>query len=105
MNTKLKDLYNLEVGCHRSNQARQVPAEYGQASRRLLIVGQQTYEWVDGESGDQVTWLMDGYATLTRLEHPTLPLHAYRTPHPKYLRLSGRWNTLAKLAQQISMNT
>jgi hypothetical protein len=38
---------------------------------------------------------------LVRLEHPTLPFHAYRTPHPKWLRLKEHWDTLHQMAQEM----
>ena len=38
---------------------------------------------------------------LKRLEHPSLPYHSYRTPHPKYLRISHQWDTLHMLANQV----
>lgn len=40
--------------------------------------------------------------TSARVVHPALPPHTYRTPHPNYLRLSGQWDTLAKLAEKIN---
>ena len=35
--------------------------------------------------------------TLARVAHPTLPLLSFRTYHPKYLRLSRQWATLATI--------
>lgn len=39
---------------------------------------------------------------VSRLEHPQLPLHSYRTSHPKYLRLSGNWSVLEQLGQLVA---
>jgi hypothetical protein len=38
---------------------------------------------------------------LARLEHPVLPFHTYRTPHPKWLRLKKHWNILDRMAQEM----
>ena len=38
---------------------------------------------------------------LVRLEHPVLPFHTYRTPHPKWLRLKKHWNILERAAQEM----
>ena len=38
---------------------------------------------------------------LSRLEHPGLPKASFRTYHPKYLRLSGRWRLLDRIADEI----
>ena len=35
------------------------------------------------------------------LEHPTLPALSFRTYHPNYLRRSGNWKILQKIAQAI----
>lgn len=38
---------------------------------------------------------------ILRLKHLALPPLSFRTYHPKYLRLSGRWGLIAALAEQI----
>jgi len=38
---------------------------------------------------------------LARLEHPALPFHTYRSPHPNWLRRSGNWDVLSELAQEV----
>jgi hypothetical protein len=38
---------------------------------------------------------------LVRLEHPALPFHTYRTPHPKWLRLKKHWDALERMALEM----
>lgn len=37
-----------------------------------------------------------------RLKHPALPVHSYRTYHPRYLQRSGRWGVLDEIAARYS---
>lgn len=38
---------------------------------------------------------------LRHLRHAELPVHSYRTYHPKYLVLSGRWGQLERIAAAV----
>lgn len=44
---------------------------------------------------------LQGDKKLAELKHPALPRLAYRTYHPTYLRLSGQWNVIKKIAGGI----
>lgn len=37
---------------------------------------------------------------LLQLRHPALPIHSYRTYHPRYLRRSGRWKVLTEIVSR-----
>lgn len=38
--------------------------------------------------------------SLFRVEHPSLPIHSFRTYHPKYLRLSKQWSVLNEIVER-----
>ena len=44
-----------------------------------------------------------GDAFLSRVEHPDLPKHSYRTYHPRYLRMSRRWNVISDLISRCQV--
>ncbi|MGJ5819964.1 hypothetical protein [Paludibaculum fermentans] len=46
--------------------------------------------------------LVETDKTFSRVIHPALPHHSYRTPHPKYLRLSKQSDTLTRLADRAN---
>jgi hypothetical protein len=39
---------------------------------------------------------------LSQLSHPSLPVHSYRTYHPKYLRLQHKMSVLSTIAEKIT---
>jgi hypothetical protein len=38
---------------------------------------------------------------MARLAHPDLPFHSYRSYHPRFLRMRGRWSTLERIATLV----
>lgn len=42
--------------------------------------------------------------TITKIIHPSLPDHSYRTFHPKYLRMSKQWNVLDEIVALVKCN-
>lgn len=38
--------------------------------------------------------------SLLQLRHPALPIHSYRTYHPRYLKRSGRWGVLNEIVSR-----
>lgn len=97
------NLVKVDQRGHRPEPAMEDAAcRLGLLEREIAITRPDVVIFFTGAYHDRLQSTFPGlsvveFPSFARLKHPALPVHSYRTYHPRYLRLSRRWRVLDEI--------